>query len=324
MPRSLPCVVLVACLLLGSVLTTAAQDDFDDDEVDDIGDYLPDSPPQVPTKRERADIPMGGTGLTIFPEFAEARFPAGATVEALVGFSNIGTQPFRVEYIRGMLRMLNPPYSFVQNFSGALYNSTVSPGDDACLLYRFAADLSVAVQDYELLLELFYTTATNETHLAVVHNSTVFIDEAPTVVGFQLVFAYLTIAGLLGAAGYGVHLYVQRNTRKPSGRARKEEARESTGKTGETAAAPQGAIDWDYVSVGHRKLVQPVVTVPAAAPAAAHKESPSPAARKETPPPAAAAKDAPTSAAAKEAPTPAQRKESPNRKTRSSPSRKAE
>eukprot|EP00668_Euglena_longa_P041508 GGOE01054649.1.p1 GENE.GGOE01054649.1~~GGOE01054649.1.p1 ORF type:complete len:310 (-),score=109.62 GGOE01054649.1:293-1174(-) len=287
------CLFLVSLLLLSTLVRVEAQEDEEDDDLE-VDTELPRDYAQPKADAEpEAQFPTEGiSGITILPEYSDARFPAGVQVDALIGFSNFNEQPFHVDYIRGMVKALAPPFPFIQNFSGALYNTTVRPGTESCLLYRFSADPTISSQEYELLIELYYTNADNETYMTVVHNGTVFVDEAPTSFGIQLVFAYLTLLGIAGAGGYGVWRFVRRNTRKSAPRARREESRESSAVSAASKdPVKKGEIDWDYVSPEHAKFLEKV-----------RRHSPERAA-----PPASE-----------------KRKTSPNRKGRSSPSRKTE
>lgn len=264
--------MLVLLLLLNTLLPAAAQipDDDDDDEAEVSVEDITMNAQAGDDDNEIGAPTEGVSGITIFPEFADSHFPAGAIVESLIGLSNRNDQALHVQYIRGMVRGLAPPYPFIQNFSGSIYNTTVLPGSEGCLLYRFSADPSIASQEYELLVELFYKNADNETYMAVVHNSTVFVDDAPTTFGIQLLFAYLLVFGMAGGSGYGIWRYMNRNTRRSSSRTRREESREAAPSE---SPAQKGAIDWDYVSPGHAQFLKGVQ-------APKRKESP---ARKESP-----------------------------------------
>jgi|EP00670_Eutreptiella_braarudii_P007419 hypothetical protein len=233
-------ICLFVALLLLDVLVFAQDDE---EEIQNI----PDEPADAMEGDDEYENLPPVSAVTIFPEFADRRFPSGVTVEALIGFQNNNENAFHVEYIRGSLIIPTSQftYQYLQNFSGAMYNTTVGSGDEASLLYRFMADPSIGPSEYGLVIELYYSNDDNETYLATVYNGTVVVTDSEAPLDAKFLFAGTIILGLAGAGAFYVYGKVNKTGKKSHApRARKEE------KEAAAAAAPdtvKDGIDWDFI-----------------------------------------------------------------------------
>eukprot|EP00996_Jenningsia_fusiforme_P002146 NODE_2987_length_1073_cov_52.001953_g2741_i0.p1 GENE.NODE_2987_length_1073_cov_52.001953_g2741_i0~~NODE_2987_length_1073_cov_52.001953_g2741_i0.p1 ORF type:complete len:251 (-),score=59.86 NODE_2987_length_1073_cov_52.001953_g2741_i0:246-998(-) len=227
--------------LLYLAIFALAQDDGDEELADELEDL-----PEV----EDTGLDTSADGIItsyVFPTYSEPSFPAGKVVEAVIGFDNQNENNFRVEYIRGSLTAPTDSSYFIQNFTGALHNTTVPSGSEVTLLYRFKADPSIDPREYGLLLEVFYTSEENETFLSTVYNQTVQISDPESSLDAKMLFTGLSIVGMITLGAY-VYLTGSSNKRQaaaPRARAVAEESTESV-----------DGIDWDYIP-SHMKRTSP-------------------------------------------------------------------
>lgn len=250
--------VLVGFLVLLIITTSVCQDDGDaDDPVDDVRE---DREPEASASEEDEDEneAEGVSTYCIFPNHQLRRFAAGEVAEALIGFENQNEDSLHVEYIRGSLTSPVDFTYYIQNFTGAMHNSTVASGEEVSLLYRFKADISIEPRQYGLILQVFYTSNDNETFLSTVFNSTIDITDPASSFDGKTIFAYLSIIGMLGLVGYAVFKLVQKGKLGKKG-TRATKAAVSTQPVSTSAPPPgvRGAhgVDWDYISPEHRQYV---------------------------------------------------------------------
>eukprot|EP00992_Anisonema_acinus_P008105 TRINITY_DN4176_c0_g1_i2.p1 TRINITY_DN4176_c0_g1~~TRINITY_DN4176_c0_g1_i2.p1 ORF type:complete len:280 (+),score=62.54 TRINITY_DN4176_c0_g1_i2:55-894(+) len=198
-----------------------------------------------PTEQTEAE---GVSSVCIFPDEPERKFPAGKTVEALIGFQNQAENAFHVEYIRGALYSPQDGNFLIQNFTGLLYNTTVASAEEACLLYRFKADPALDPRQYALALQVFYTNDDNETYLSTVFNNTVDILDPESTLDAKSVFAYLCILGIFAGAGYFGWKVILKG-----GRGSKK--RRNQAPTAVESGTSNDGVDWDYISSEHKAYV---------------------------------------------------------------------
>jgi hypothetical protein len=185
----------------------------------------------------------------LFPVYNEKKFPAGETVEVLLGFENKNEKDeFDVLFIQGYLAA---PYDFSQrihNFTGALYNTTVPKDTEASLLYRFKAEVGhIDPREYGFVIQIIYLNKDNTTFHAIAYNSTITITEANSPLDAKTVFTYITLVAILGLIGFGLYKLVLGKKGKYS--------RGSRQATTLAKGTDSKNIDWDYISPSHRAAV---------------------------------------------------------------------
>jgi hypothetical protein len=141
-----------------------------------------------------------------FPAIQNKKFPIGEHSEILLGFTNTGDSPFRVEYIRGYLVSPLDWTYFIQNFTGYIYNVSVAPNEAHTLSYKFRPDKQLDEREFGLLIDVFYTNDDNETFATTFYNETVSLYEVEGGFDAKTFFAYVTIVGIIGVIGYILYI----------------------------------------------------------------------------------------------------------------------
>jgi len=181
---------------------------------------------------------------------AQPTLTAGTDVDAIVGLSSSAessglSTTYRIEYVLAYLSFRETGY-FVQNFTGAQYSRTVSPGETVSVRYRFQPDASLESRDYNLMMQVFYMSEDNETYLATPFNGTVtIVDNSLSFLDGRTLFAYGSVIGIiamLGGAAY-TKVFGSGSSASPSGGRAK-------------ALKTTDGIDWDYVAKEHRQYVR--------------------------------------------------------------------
>jgi hypothetical protein len=252
--------LLLGLLLLLTLLTVSnCQDDLDNDEPalrDDSTDDEDSPAEHVASDQEVEKEQTEAEGISticIFPSHPLGQFPAGSSVEALIGFKNSNENLFHLEYVRGSLTSPTDFTYYIYNFSGSVYNTTVTTGgEEVSLLYRFQPDPSLEPRQYGLILQIFYTNDDNVTFLSTIYNGTIDVTESLANVDGKTIFATLSIAGIVGFAGFMGFKFIQkRGTKKKSN---KSASKEKT--AAEAVANPAHEnVDWEYVSLEHQQFV---------------------------------------------------------------------
>jgi len=144
---------------------------------------------------------------TVFPRYADGKFPAGSRVEILMGFRNKGNKFFNVTIIDASFNYPLDYNYYIQNFTGEEYNLVVKPYEEVSLSYNFQPDPLLEMRDFGLIVSVFYNEidkngegGTNYTN--VLYNATIDIVEAEGGFDAQTFFAYLAILAVLGLISY--------------------------------------------------------------------------------------------------------------------------
>ena len=89
--------------------------------------------------------------------------PTVSCCQALIGFRKNNDGTCHVDHISGspIFPSSQLTYEYLQNFPGAMYNTTVSSGDEACFLYRFTVCSLILCAPCRLQIVSMWTLITN-------------------------------------------------------------------------------------------------------------------------------------------------------------------
>jgi hypothetical protein len=150
------------------------------------------------------------------PNNADKKFELGKPADILLGFSNSGLRPFRVQYIRGhLVSPLDLTY-FVQNFTGYYYNVTVNPDETATLLYRFRPDIMLDAREFVAFVDVYYINDQNDTFATTFFNETITLVEPAETFDARSIFAYVSMFGVLALIIFGAFKFVSGKVTKGS------------------------------------------------------------------------------------------------------------
>jgi hypothetical protein len=143
-----------------------------------------------------------------FPSHPRLQFPLGETVDVVVGFSNSGEEAYNVSAIQGSLHSAAQWNLWVQNFTLALQNLSLKPGEQGSLQYKFKPDRMLQPREFLVALHVFYNGLATPHH-SLAFNKTVDIIELPKLVDFELIGLYGIMFAVLAAIGYAVYRQLQ-------------------------------------------------------------------------------------------------------------------
>jgi len=155
------------------------------------------------------NIPPAGDVQTsyVLPDHPSKQFPAGDQIPILVGFHNAAYRDFNVSYILGSIN-LPENNMFIQNFSYHAYFQSVPSGEEATFEYNFRPDKSLHPMELRVALTMFYGDAEGEMYASTFFNETIDIVEKPKLIDYEMLFMYVVLLGLAGAAGYAILSWV--------------------------------------------------------------------------------------------------------------------
>lgn len=174
---------------------------------------LTNMPPPVPTVET----------AFVFPKYAapKPQFPAGASVDVLVGFRNGANEPYNVTAIMGSL---NSPLDFsiyVQNFTHQAYGLRVEPADEGSFLYTFRPDPALHPREFTVALTVFYTNAAGQMSSTTFFNSTIEIVEAPRTIDSEILMLWAMLLGGVGFAVFKAYTFAMKLLGKKGGKGKR-------------------------------------------------------------------------------------------------------
>lgn len=157
-----------------------------------------------PVKHPLTDLPPSGqiTTAYYFPDHPKKEFPAGDLVKVVVGIHNHASEPYNISAIMGSV---NSPMDFsiyLLNFTQRLYFELLPANEELSVEYMFRPDPLLSPREFTIALTLFYEDLKGAIYSSTFFNSTVDIKDQNRLVDTDLVFLYLTIAALIGFAGF--------------------------------------------------------------------------------------------------------------------------
>lgn len=184
---------LVACLVLSALVVCMAE-----------------QPTERAYQHPLTNLPPGGEITTgfYFPEHANKKFPAGDKIKVVLGLHNDATEVYNVTAIMGSLNIPMEFSGYVQNFTQQFYLQRLSPGQQTTVEYTFRPDPSLPAREFVVALTLFYQNSKGAFLSTTFFNQTVDIVEKKKFVDADFIMMYITLAGLLAIAGYGLYLYL--------------------------------------------------------------------------------------------------------------------
>lgn len=229
-PRTAPSVLLLLLLLAPTALFTgiarAAAEEDAAPPADDAGagpeeaeeDVTGEEPVQLGEHQDAEFIVVWPEGN---PTSEVPKFQAGKSGSALIGFSNIGDNPFVVTSVTGSLRYPQDYNQVVQNFTTlSPTGSVVEANQHGSYLYTFTPSAKFdQSRDLTLSITINYQDGSEGTFRSTVFNSTVTIDEASSEFDLPQLLTY-------GFVLIGVAMFLLNNT--GAGKVAKKKAKAAT------------------------------------------------------------------------------------------------
>lgn len=159
-----------------------------------------------------SNIPPPAEGVEAqfwFPEHTSLQFPAGDTIEAVVGLHSGGSDSYNITAIFGSL---NNPTQFSQhffNFTPQGYQRTLRAGEEVSLSYSLYVPYNLPAREFQVALTVFYAAEGGANYYAnTFFNRTIDIVETPKWVDTELLFLWLLLLAAVSVGGYFAYGYV--------------------------------------------------------------------------------------------------------------------
>eukprot|EP01006_Ploeotia_vitrea_P033797 TRINITY_DN65642_c4_g4_i1.p2 TRINITY_DN65642_c4_g4~~TRINITY_DN65642_c4_g4_i1.p2 ORF type:complete len:301 (+),score=185.87 TRINITY_DN65642_c4_g4_i1:116-1018(+) len=136
-----------------------------------------------------------------FPQSNEKKeFELNREIVVLVGLTNNGKEPFRVDSVRGYFQSPYDQSFYIQNFTAIEEIFTViQPDEQATVKYAFYPDPNLEAVDFHFTAEVDYNDTTDRRYRTVFHNSTITMVDPNA--GFSLVSFLSYVVGLAAVVG---------------------------------------------------------------------------------------------------------------------------
>lgn len=185
------------CLLTNNVVHA---EDVDDADAGDSDSDTYDGDDEEFDDDEDAVSSSDVTVNTMFPRFADKKFPLGKEVTLLVSFNNNGEKSFNVSHI---VAHLHSPFDYnyyIQNFTSKNTPATVPANSQVSLEYTFKPDTQLEPLEFWLSAVVAYNRSDGRGFMHTLHNGTVELVEAAEATNQRLV---MYLVALLGLGGLG-------------------------------------------------------------------------------------------------------------------------
>ncbi|KAI5072767.1 hypothetical protein GOP47_0012873 [Adiantum capillus-veneris] len=209
---------LLLCTPFFSISALAKQGDPDAQEVDDdvagdIGGAVIADPGQEFSDAEL--VPAAGVDTVFFfPGNADKSVPAGEEAEIVVGISNHGDLPLKVNSILASLHLAYDQRYRIQNFTAVEFrNSVVPPSIQASFPYTFIVSKFLQPGSFALVASIFYEVD-GTLHQSVFYNGTIDVTEPSGFLSGETLFLVTLGLGMLGLLGMWVYGQFQKISKK--------------------------------------------------------------------------------------------------------------
>ncbi|MEW5307889.1 MAG: hypothetical protein WDW36_010258 [Sanguina aurantia] len=168
--------------------------------------------PAQPYQHPLTNMPPAGPGLTtgyFFPDHANKNFPAGELVKVVLGIHNEGPETYNITAVMGSINAPNDFKVYVQNLTRQMYMQMLEPGQELSLEYTMMPSKDLPARDFIMAITLFYSDKRFAMKSSTFFNSTVEVVEVKKFIDTDLLFLYLLLLSIFGAAGYFLLQYIQ-------------------------------------------------------------------------------------------------------------------
>jgi len=150
----------------------------------------------------------------VFPKFSTPKFPAGDTIEAILGFRNKGERTFFISSMEAALHYHLDYKYHIQNFSRFEYNIVVEPEEETSVGYFFKPDQMLEPNVFGLVIRVNYHDDAGGNFSTPFFNSTIDIVELGEGLSAQTFFTFLSLVAIGGLLVFGGYRYFKTWTRR--------------------------------------------------------------------------------------------------------------
>ncbi|XP_074644574.1 translocon-associated protein subunit alpha-like [Tubulanus polymorphus] len=123
-------------------------------------------------------------------------FPAGVIVRVLVGFTNNGQKDFIIDNMEASFRYPQDFSFYIQNFTTARFDQTVSPKREATFSYAFIPSEQLTARPFGLSINLNYKDVDGNLYQDALFNDTISIIELDEGLDGETFFLYVFLAAV--------------------------------------------------------------------------------------------------------------------------------
>jgi len=136
---------------------------------------------------------------------SDKRFPAGETMDFLIGINNPG-EPIIISGVQGFLASPDFAQSYV-NFTAFQYQTEVQAQTEASIFYRMRTVPDMETRSFGLIIVVAFTTASvpDTPYQLIVFKDVIEITDPITTFDAQTGLTYLALLGIAGAIGFFVY-----------------------------------------------------------------------------------------------------------------------
>lgn len=189
--------------------------------------------------------PDASTRLLFTKPSSPHELPAAQEVKLLVGFHNKGDKDFIIDGLEGSFRYPQDFNYYLQNFTDARFDKTVTPNQEVTLYYTFTPSEMFSARPLGLSILLHYKDTDNNLYMDALFNDTITISEPDEGLDGETFFLYVLMAAVLVLIVVAAHHLLTH--KKIRSKIMKSKPRPQL----ETGTQNTGDVDLDWLPMEH-------------------------------------------------------------------------